>query len=254
MKINGKYVLIGSVIIAALLVAASWKFFYSADVEAAKKVQNEINNRQTRLNELQAKNDNKAVYEKGIADATDITDTILSIYGPGNTPEKTIMTVVDMCKKTGCSVSSISFQESRPVYENASPAVKIFKSGMSLSIRCGYTQLKKIMDFINSYAVDDHYERMNVETFSTKFDSQTGLLNVTMTVNMYSVTDSKHEYKDPEITAEIELGSENIFKAAEPAPEQLYDENGNPIDEFGNIIELPEGTSPNGANGTPATN
>ncbi len=254
MKIDGKYVLIGAVLVAALLVAASWKFFYSADVEAAKNVQNEINKRQTRLNELQEKSQSREKFEKGIADSTDITDTILSIYGPGNSPEKTIMTVVDMCKKTGCYVSNISFQDSRPVYENESPAVKIYKSGMSLNITCGYTQLKKIMDFINSFSVNDHFERMNVENFNVKFEANSGMLAVSMTVNMYSVADDKHEYKEPEIIEEIEIGSENIFKAPDPVPEQLYDENGNPIDEFGNIIELPEGMPSNGTTpGVPTT-
>ena len=236
MKGREKYIFVGAVIVAALLVAASWKFFYSADVEKANKVQNEINSRQKRLDELTAKNENKAVYEKGVEESKDIINVVLSQYGPGNKPEKTIMTVVELCNWVGCTISNIAFQDNRLIYESASPAVRVYKSGMSISITSGYTQLKKIMDYINS-----HPERMNVESFNVKFNSQTGLLSTSMTVNMYSVEDENHEYKDPEISAEIELGSENIFKAPAVVPEdQLLDENGNPIEGTENA----EGTAP----------
>ncbi len=221
MKGNGKYILVGSILIALLLVAASWKFFYSADVDNANKIQNEINGRQARLNELQAKKDNKTIYEDGIKMTEDITEAVFSQYGPGNTPEKTIMKVVDLCKMTGCTISHIAFQDNRLVYESETPELKFYKSGMSINISSGYTQLKKIMDYINS---DE--ERMNVESFSVKFDAETGLLATTMTVNMYSVEDDKHVYEEPVIEEEIELGSDNIFKTLEFAPEEeLTEEN-----------------------------
>ena len=226
MKGNEKNILIGAVVLALLLVAAAWKFFYSEDLEKADQVQGEINTLQVRMEELNKKNANRSMYEAGITNSDDIINTILSLYGPGNTPEKTIMLIVDMCKKTGCSISDIGFQESRLIYasetkdEGETPKVQIFKSGMSLNILSGYTQLKKITDYINSYP-----ERMNAENFSVAFDSETGLLSTTMQVNMYSVTDENHTYVAP-VIEDIELGSDNIFRTFEHTEEEEGEETG----------------------------
>ena len=85
---------------------------------------------------------------------------------------------------------------------------------MAVSVSGGYTQLKKLMDYINSYP-----ERMNVENFSESFDANTGKLKVTMNVNMYSVTDEDHVYEAP-VIEDIEIGTTNIFRTMEQAAEE----------------------------------
>ena len=226
MKGNELKILLGLVVVAALIVLAAYNFFYSKDVEAAEKVQKEINEKQKRLDELNEKNANRPSYEAGITDSYNIIDTVLSLYGPGNTPEKTIMLVVDICKKTGCTIDTISFADNRSVYasdekdENGRPTFQIFKGGMSLNVKCGYTQLKKFMDYINSYP-----ERMNVEVFNAGFDSKTGMLTVTVSVNMYHVVDKNHVYEAP-VIEDIDIGTENIFKTYEPPVEETEGEEG----------------------------
>ncbi len=220
MKGNEKNILIGSFVVAILIVAASWRFIYSADMEKVDQIQAEIDTLKVRQDELNAKNANRAMYEAGITDSQDIIDTILSIYGPGNTPEKTIMLVVDLCKKTGCSVTDISFDENRLLYASESttdgetPDLQVFISGMSINLQCGYTQSKKVMDYLNS-----HVERMNVENFSVNFNPETGQLSIPMKVNLYSVKDKNHTYVDP-VIEDIELGSTNLFKTFEAVEEE----------------------------------
>ncbi len=228
MKGNEKNILIGSFVVAILIVAAAWKFIYSADMEKMDQVQNEINALKVRQDELNAKNANRAMYEAGITDSQDIIDTVLSIYGPGNTPEKTIMLVVDLCKKTGCSVSDISFDENRLLFASEStsdgetPDIQVYKSGAQVKLLCGYTQSKKVMDYINSYA-----ERMNIESFTADFDPETGQLSIPLKVNLYSVIDKNHKYVDP-VIEDIELGSVNIFKTFEVVEEETTeDQNAN---------------------------
>ena len=197
MKANSRNILIGSIVIALLLVAAAYKFIYSADIEEAERIQTDINTLQVRVNELNEKSANRTRYESGIADSEDIIKTVLSLYGPGNTPEKTIMLVVDMCNKLGVTIPNISFQDNSLVYssetlnENGEPEIKIFKSGMAISLTSGYTQLKKFMDYVNTYP-----ERMNVENFSAGYNPGNGMLTLTMNVNMYSVEDKDHVYED----------------------------------------------------------
>ena len=215
MKGNEGKILLGAFVVAILLVAASFKFFYLEDVEKADQLQAEIDQKNQRVNELNQKNANRAMYDAGIDESGKIIDTVLSIYGPGNTPEKSIMMIVKMCKMTGVTVSDIAFQDDTNVYssevksEEEEPAIQIYQGGLQLKLSSGYTQLKKVMDFINAYP-----ERMNVENFDAEFDAETGRLNVAMKVNLFSVKDDKHQYVAP-VVEDIDLGSTNIFKTIE---------------------------------------
>lgn len=234
MKGNEKGILIGAVVLALLLVGGSFKFFYLADQEKADQVQTEINGLKSRMEELNEKNANRSLYESGIANSSDIIDTVLSLYGPGNTTEKTIMMIVDLCNKTGIQVDDISFEDDSLIYatggltddeqaesiegesleERPAPDVQIFKSGISMSISSGYTQMKKLTDYINSYP-----ERMNAEDFTISFSGETGRLIMSMTVNMYSVIDKNHTYVAP-VIEDIDLGTTNIFRTMEVIEEE----------------------------------
>lgn len=224
MKGNSRNILIGAVVIAVLIVAAAYKFFYTEDVAKAEQVQSDINTLQTRMAELNEKSANRPMYEAGITDSKDIIKTVLALYGPGNTPEKTIMLVVDMCNRIGIKVPSVSFMDDSRVFasesqnENGEPEVQIFRSGMALSLNGGYTQIKKLMDYINSYP-----ERMNVENFTESFDANSGRLNLTMNVNMYSVADEDHVYVAP-VIENIEIGNTNIFRTYETTAEEGSEE------------------------------
>ncbi len=221
MKGNQKNILIGMIVVAVLIVLAAYKFFYSADVEKADQVQNDIKGLETRLSELTQKVANRMMYENGIDKSGKIIKEVLSLYGPGNTAEKTIMMIVDLCQRTGCTVSNMSFYDDTSVYESVktdeegNPDIQVFKGGAAVSLTSGYTQLKKIMDFINSYP-----ERMNVENFSTKYDSKTGLLSTNMVINLYAAKDEDHVYVEP-VVEDIELSTVNIFKTKEVGEEEL---------------------------------
>ena len=223
MKDNQKYTVVGMIIVALIILFVAYKFFYSEDVAKAEKVQGEIDALVIRENELNEKSANRPMYESGIAASKDIIDTVLALYGPGNTPEKTIMLIVDLCKMTGVTIPNVSFQNDTLVYasetlnEKGDPELKIFQGRTNISISCGYTQFKKLTDYINSYP-----ERMNAENFSITYDAGTGQLSVSMSVNLYAVTDDKHEYVAPVIEG-IELGTDNIFKTYEPP---VVDEEG----------------------------
>lgn len=260
MKGNEGKILLGSLVIAILIVAAAYKFFYLDDVEKADAVQNEINTYQARLNELNEKSANRPLYEAKITESQDIIDTVLSLYGPGNSPEKSLMMIVDLCKKTGISVEDITFINDKIVYSSIddleaqvsgqeevvyqtkatgedTDGIRIFKSGVSMKLVSGYTQLKKLTDYVNSYP-----ERMNAETFTAKFNPESGRLEVVMNVNMYSVVDKNHKYEAP-VVEDIELSNGNIFKTLEYVTEEeaTEEETNNIIGNSGNNTETPSG-------------
>ncbi len=245
MKGNEGKILLGSLVIALLIVGAAFKFFYLEDMNKIDVVQAEIDALQNRMNELNAKNANRAMYDEGIAQSQDIIDVVLAQYGPGNTAEKSLMMIVDLCKKTGISVSDITFIGDKLVYSSIDESevetsgsetvvydtiskgedtegYRIFKSGLSIQMTSGYTQLKKLTDYINSYP-----ERMNAEVFTVKFNPEFGRLDVSMNVNLYSVVDKNHNYEAP-VVEDIELSNKNIFKTLEiVTEEELAEEEAN---------------------------
>ncbi len=229
MKVEGNKILIGALVIAALLMFASYQFLYKPNAEKAETIENENKSLQARLDELNSKIASRPLYLERIELSEDMLKSIFEKYGPGVTPEKTIKTVIDMCKKIGCTVSSVTFSDPTVIYaseevdENGVPKRQLYISPSGLQIESGYTQLKKVIDYVNGYP-----ERMNIDSFNVAYNQQTGKLKTTMTINLYAVEDENHVYVAPVID-DVEVGIGNIFKNFEPSlveEEEEGEENG----------------------------
>ena len=230
MKANPMHILAGALVIAVLILLAAYKFVYSPNVDEANKIANECKNLETRKEELNNKMLNKSLYSEGIDNSTKIIDAVLAKYGPGFKPEKTIMMAVDMGDSTGADISAITFTPDTVIYSNgiegseepAKNTLVFSKSTVTLS--AGYTQFKKVVDFINYYS-----ERMNIDSFNVEYDRENMTINATILMNLYGVIDENHVYVDPEVP-EISLGTPNIFGhvVANPEEEELL-ENGEAV-------------------------
>ena len=228
MKGNESKILIGSLVVAIIIVAAVWKFLYVPSSEEAEKIKKECVGIQERVNELNQKMANRPMYESGINNADDIINQMLKKYGPGNTPEKTIMLIVDLCNKTGAKILSIGFGGDTEIYrsqelnEDGTPEIQMFRGSASFSMDSGYTELKKIVDYVNS-----HPERMNFDSMSLTYAQDTGRLSTSVTLNLYSVKDKNHVYVAP-VIEDIEIGNPNLFRSNEPEiPVEEQTEEGN---------------------------
>jgi len=225
-NINPKHLLIGTVIIMLLILGLAYRFAYQPSVEEAEQIEESNKSLVLRKEELNNKIANKSMYVEGIENSKKLVDSVFKKYGPGNTPEKTIMMIVDLCEKTGISVTTASFNKEEPIYvsaaldENEHALYTLNKSQTNLAISGGYTDIKKFFDYVNCYN-----ERMNVENFNLAYNLETGIINASATLNLYSVNDANHVYVAPEIEG-IDIGTANVFRnffAVE------YDEFGNPI-------------------------
>ena len=239
MKIDPKHLLIGTVVLILIILGVAYKFGYAPKVEQAEKVENETKSLTARKDELNAKIANKPMYQEGIETSKKIIDSVFKKYGPGNTPEKTIMMIVDLCNKIGVKISNITFNQDSPIYtssatkEDGTPMYILNKSSSNISVTGGYTEMKKFMDYINCYK-----ERMNVENFNWAYSLDTGIITSSVSLNLYSVNDDNHTYVAP-VIEDIELGKTNIFRNFSVA----FDAEGNPIDiteENYNLLQ-PEG-------------
>lgn len=212
MKAEPKHILAGTVVIVILILLASYKFLYSPSIEKADAIENENKQLELRKTELNNKIANKSMYQEGINSSKKIIDAVFKKYGPGNTPEKTIMTIVSLCNMTGVSVESVTFADDAILYQSPTAneedkAEYVLKRTTStIDMKGGYLQLKKVFDFINSYC-----ERMNVQSFSSEFDLEEGLVSSNIMLNLYSVEDENHKYVAPN-PGEVAIGTPNIFR------------------------------------------
>ena len=211
MKITQKQMELVLLLLIVVIGVAVYRFGYYEFDEKTKQVESENKQLEQQIAALQVKQANKETYEKGIEDSEKLQKEVLAKYGPGNTPEKSIMMIRELEKKTDTRISSISFNPDTIIYtsaqqdENGVPSVVAYTTQLALSYETTYDGLKKTMDYFNQSA-----ERMNVANFTANYNQETGALSGNMQLNLYSVTDANHTYKDPSVYG-VQIGTDNIF-------------------------------------------
>ena len=211
MRISQKSVqLILLVLIVAIGLCAD-QFGYVRFIEKANAVKEENKAIEARINELTEKETHREEWNQAIAKTKDDTKAILAKYGPGNTPEKSVMFVRALEDAAGMQVGTIGFNPDSVLFvssdldENGNPAVEIDSTYISLSYNTTYDGLKECMKYINNYP-----ERMNVQSFTSNFNQENGQLAGNMIINLFGVKDADHKYLEPSIGG-VETGTDNIF-------------------------------------------
>jgi uncharacterized protein YxeA len=200
-------------LLIVIIMAGAYQFGYQNFNKKAQLVQAENEQIRQHITEMKQKQGQQANYEKGVAEAEEKIEEICVKYGPGNTPEKSIMILRAMEKQTKISISHISFVPDSLIYsstktkEDGTPEMLMYSTQVSVTFEVGYDGLKNCMDFINSYP-----ERMNVESFNIVYDQETGKLKGAMIINLYSLVREGNTYTAP-IVSGVNIGTKNIFKA-----------------------------------------
>ena len=211
MKIDQKRVQYILLLLILSIAGAAYYLGYMGYIEKAEQVKAENQAIEARIAELNEKESHRAEYERGISDLHDQINEILSKYGPGNTPEKSIMFVRGMEKAVNIEIPSVSFSADTPVFagggtdEYGNPKVELDSTSIAFTYSTTYKGLKDCMDYINSYP-----ERMNVNSFTASYTSEGDRVNGNMVLNLYSVKDEVHVYTDPTVGG-VKIGTDNIF-------------------------------------------
>lgn len=198
---------------AVLVIFFAYRFGFSPANEKADTLKAETEELESQINVFKAEEKNKAKYEEGINTSSEKCFDILERYGGGNTPEKTIMMLVNLEKTANMQVSSIAYgvdtnllaTESLKLNEK-SKGVYLYTQPVSITYTATYEALKKAVDYINTYP-----ERMNIESVTASYDMLSGQLSGSMVINLYSVFGAKSEYTAPVTDATIPIGTDNIF-------------------------------------------
>lgn len=221
-KSNGKDVKVFFFVFILVIVAAvlAYMYLYMPLVEQRKALEKENYDLDVRLITLKNMARDEDMYKIGINESSKTIKKVMNHYSAGNTPEKSIMMVDYMEKEVGLKLPNLGFTLPTVLSTVQMPMVSemedgtyaieyydvtLLKETLTTSYACSYTQLKKLINFINAYP-----ERMNIESISITFDSENNGLKGNLTLNLYAVTGTGKEYTPPVID-DLSMGSGNIF-------------------------------------------
>lgn len=212
------FFLVFVLVIIAAVIAYFYLFLPLAEKRNALLIENhELDNRRITLLNMAV---NEKDFKDGINESGQTIKQVMNHYSAGNTPEKNIMMVDRMEREVGISLPNLSFSQPTVISTVQMPMVSedaegnysidyyditLMQETLSTNYACTYEQLKKMVDFINAYP-----ERMNIESISIAYDSESNGLKGNLTLNLYAVTGTGKEYTAPDISG-LSMGTGNIF-------------------------------------------
>ncbi|WP_281532851.1 hypothetical protein [Anaerocolumna aminovalerica] len=184
-----------------------------------------------KLNDLKQKDVTKEKYieetDKMLADTQDMFNHLATSM----TQDKNTIFVTKLEKEADMIVSAISFGDITHIYNSnrvmdnttdqtanetsngsdttdmtaEGKGLKGYQSSITINYQTNYGGLKKAIDFINNY-----HEKMRIQSITAAFDSTTGNLTGTITIDLFMVSGEGREAELFDIYG-IDLGTDNIF-------------------------------------------
>lgn len=210
-------------VIMLLILFCSYQFGYNNYNNKTSDLEEEILGLQLRSDELRAQVEQESYYQEEIARFEKNMKEIMDQYGPGNTPEKSSKLLIDLSHVTGMLIPTISFAQEEQIFSSTTvPSVDglgvyAYHTTLAFTYNSTYQGLKDSIDFINNNA-----EKMDIESLTTSFDSETGNLSGTIVVNLYSMTGTGKIYEAPVIEG-VTIGNSSIFGTYEGQEEAIAD-------------------------------
>lgn len=253
-KVSKKDLKLLLIVLSLAFLWVSYFFVYSNNMKKTDSLNTEIDQLEVRFNDLQKKindkdkivNENETLEQK--------IKTVISSYGNGTSEEKSIIFVKSLEDNSGMVINAVSFKEPEVLFNgsnlvnenNNKPASDLTKAGnelskangdgekaptsqsqvdaqkleglkdysgnkvtISLTFHSTYDGFKKCLEYITNYP-----EKCNVEEVSLSYDTETGNVSGTMSINMYHLSGKGITYQPPAI-GNVNIGTKNIFGTIE---------------------------------------
>ena len=215
MKVGKKELYLLLALLGVGIAVLAWQFGFNKLNVKTEALRVETEALQSEITKYTAVKDNIALYTTGIENATNSIADVLHKFPVAILEEDMIMLGRQLEKKIdGTYVSNVTFggasniyvATSRPVEPTSVPlSYSLYNNNINISYETSYKGFKEIMDYIN-----ENKDRMSVNNFSLSYDTETGLVAGTTSINMYSVTGTDKQYTQQNLSG-VGLGTDNIF-------------------------------------------
>lgn len=219
MKVGKKELYLLLALLGVAIAYCAWQFGFNKINEKTEGLRAETEVLQSEITKYTAVKDNIELYTTGIENATNSIADVLHKFPVTIMEEDMIMLGRQLEKTIGDTyVSSVSFggasnifvATSRPVEATSVPlSYSMYNNNILISFETSYKGFKEIIDYVN-----DNKNRMSVSNFNVAYDTATGLVTGTTSINMYSVTGTDKEYTQQNLSG-VSLGTDNIFGTIE---------------------------------------
>jgi len=200
--------------------------------EKRDAVQSEINSLSPRLNELQGYYANLGSYQDGISEIEDSVSTELSKFPSDVRSEDLIMYSNELEQALGIEISSISVVPPELISQFNIPMevdngfklvpVAAMRTGLNVECSMNYEQLKKLIDYIYSTK-----ERTTLKDVSISFNSTSGGLIGSVSLEKYFVSSADYKYEKTEMPP-VNMGTTDpfgTFTVSTVEPPKVNEEN-----------------------------
>jgi hypothetical protein len=210
--------------VAGIAVAVLVYFLiFQSTMEKVDALEIENSSLTAQYQQLQILDANKEQYQRDTKQANTDISAYLSHFPVYMQEEDSIMYAVDLENMTDISINNINFSQEEQLYAATLPAsssavkvsedttddVSIYLYNMNslYSFTCTYDGFKEALA-----SIQQDSDIKNVDSLSLAYDSDSGLLVGTMSVNMYFVDGRGIAYEEPYIPS-MSIGVNNIFGA-----------------------------------------
>ena len=222
MKVNKRDISILLVIVGVVAIFCAYQFYFSGCLDEREQIKSETAVLKTEYEELHSLMNSLQDYRNDIDTWTSEMNSLVKTFPTMYLYEDGILYLNDLEENTddydvyfdSYTISETAFEEPYTgtvgkksgddwVTENVS--YTFGTASINTTYSCNdYTKLKKLLNSIYNEKNDNVPK--SIESVTMSFDDTTGIINGSMTLNMYSLTDGvNNSYTAPEITG-VELG------------------------------------------------
>lgn len=198
--------------VGILSVVLVYFFIVSPGAEKRTELKNTGEALEAELEAVKEHAELQTYYEQETAVMQAEIDRVLAEFPARITEETTIMYAAMLEDDSDIYIPSISIGNSNLIYtlgqesgEVAGTGVDLYGTPVVYTFTVSYDDMKQVIRTIQ----EDENQR-NVETITLSYESGTGMLIGTMTVNMYAATGTDAVYQAPQV-APMPMGTDNIF-------------------------------------------
>ncbi len=197
-------------LVGVLLIAASYFFMYKPSMEKKVELEAQLATIQKHEAELVNLENNMDFYLSEIDRLEGEKEVFLACFPADIKEESEIMYAVELENTVDIKFSSLSYGSDITVLgsdatDSANATLAGYCVPMTMAYETSYAGLKNTI-----LHTKQHQNRMVIDAVTASFDSTTGYLSGSMTLNQFYIAGTENAYQEPYVPT-LEIGLPNIF-------------------------------------------